>query len=97
MIDSKKIQYQKQVNVPVLVLNGVYDPVIPPKYDAEMKKHLNNCYIFRFDGVTHSAFDNATECALPMTLEFLRDPTKAPDSSCLNNYTQQYNASRQEE
>lgn len=96
-IDSKRIQYQKEYNVPVLVLNGMYDPVIPPKYDAEMKKHLNNCYIFRFDGVPHSAFDNATECVLPMMLEFLKDPTKPPDSSCVKNYKLKFKASIQEE
>jgi pimeloyl-ACP methyl ester carboxylesterase len=89
-IDSKRIRYQKQYDVPVLVLNGMYDPVIPPKYDVEMKKHLNNCYLFRFDGIPHSAFDNATECALPMMLEFLRNPTKAPDSSCVKNYKLQF-------
>ena len=64
-------------------LNGVYDPVIPIKYDELMKKHLSNCYIYRFDGVPHSAFDNATPCVLPMFLEFLDDPSKAPDSSCM--------------
>ncbi|MFH1717771.1 MAG: alpha/beta hydrolase [Planctomycetota bacterium] len=85
-IDPKRIQYQEQCNVPVLVLNGMYDPVIPAKYDAVMKKHLNNCHIFRFDGVPHSAFDNAGECVLPMMLEFLQNPAKAPDSSCVKNY-----------
>jgi len=85
-IDSKRIRYQKQYDVPVLVLNGMYDPVIPPKYDDEMKKHLSNCYLFRFDGVPHSAFDNATECVLAMMLEFLRDPSKTPDSDCVKNY-----------
>ena len=89
-IDSERIQYQKQYNVPVLVLNGMYDPAIPPKYDAVMKKHLNNCYIYRFDGVPHSAFDNATECVIPMLLEFLKDPTKAPDSACVKNFKQEF-------
>ena len=85
-IDSKRIQYRRQYDVPVLVLNGLYDPVIPPKYDAAMKEHLKNCYLYRFDGVPHSAFDNATQCALAMMLEFLKDPSKAPDSSCMMNY-----------
>ena len=79
-----------------MVLNGLYDPVTPPKYDAVMKKHLNNCYIFRFDGVPHSAFDNATECVLPMVLEFLKDPTKAPNSDCVKNYKQVYKVSSPE-
>jgi len=87
-LDLKEIQYKGQYDVPVLVLNGVYDPVIPIKYDELMKKHLSNCYIYRFDGVPHSAFDNATPCVLPMFLEFLNDPSKAPDSSCMKNYKQ---------
>jgi pimeloyl-ACP methyl ester carboxylesterase len=97
MIDSERIQYQKQYNVPVLVLNGMYDPAIPPKYDAVTKEHLNNCYIFRFDGVPHSAFDNATECVLPMVLEFLKDPAQSPDSSCVKNYKLKFKAFIQEE
>lgn len=89
-LDVKKNKYQKPYNVPVLVLNGIYDPVIPVEYDEVMKKDLNNIYIYRFDGVPHSAFDNATNCALPMFLEFLKTPTKAPDSSCVKNYKQVY-------
>lgn len=89
-ISQERIQYPEQYDVPVLVLNGKYDPVIPSKYDKVMKQHLTNCYIFRFDGVPHSAFDNATECVLPMFLEFLNDPSQAPDSSCMKNYTQKY-------
>ena len=85
-IDQNRIQYRKQYDVPVLVLNGLYDPVIPTKYDTVMKKHLNNCHIFRFDAVPHSAFDNAGECVLSMTLEFLQYPAKGPESSCVKNY-----------
>ncbi|MCF7833073.1 MAG: alpha/beta hydrolase [Candidatus Marinimicrobia bacterium] len=89
-LDAKRIQYPEPSDVPVLVLNGKYDPVIPVKYDKVMKKNLKNCYIYRFDGVPHSAFDNATECALPMILQFLHDPSKAPDSRCMENYKQDY-------
>jgi pimeloyl-ACP methyl ester carboxylesterase len=89
-LEKKRIQYSQRLDVPVLVLNGKYNPVIPPKYDKIMKKNLKNCYIFRFDGVPHSAFDNATDCALPMILEFLNDPGKAPDSSCVKNLKQEF-------
>jgi pimeloyl-ACP methyl ester carboxylesterase len=95
-LDMKGIQYKGQYNTPVIVLNGVYDPVIPIKYDELMKKHLSNCYIYRFDGVPHSAFDNATPCVLPMFLEFLNDPSKAPNSSCMENYKQVFKVKGQE-
>lgn len=75
---------------PVLVLNGKYDPVIPVKYDEVLKKQFTNCYVYRFDGVPHSAFDNATSCVLPMILEFLNNPSQAPSNNCMINLKQQY-------
>jgi pimeloyl-ACP methyl ester carboxylesterase len=75
---------------PLLVLNGKYDPVIPIQYDDLLKKQYPNCYIYRFEGVAHSAFDNATACVLPMILEFLNNPTKAPNSDCMTNYRQEF-------
>ncbi len=95
-LDMQAIQYKGQNSTPVLVINGVYDPVIPIQYDELMKKHLSNCYIYRFDGVPHSAFDNATPCVLPMFLEFLNDPSKAPNSSCMENYKQVFKVKGQE-
>ena len=89
-LDPARVRYPRQLDVPVLVLNGKYDPVIPLRFDEVMKKDLKNCYIYRFDGVPHSAFDNATPCVLPMVLQFLADPSKAPDSSCMENYKQVY-------
>ncbi len=90
ILDPERIQYPEPGDVPAIVLNGKYDPVIPVKYDAVMKQDLNNCYIYRFDGVPHSAFDNATQCVLPMFIQFINDPSKAPDSSCMENYKQVY-------
>ena len=92
-IETSRIQYPEPKDVPVLVLNGKYDPVIPEKYDQVMKRALNNCYIYRIDGVPHSAFDNATQCAIPMMLQFLADPSRAPDSSCIENFKQAYKVS----
>jgi pimeloyl-ACP methyl ester carboxylesterase len=87
---AKHIQYPNPTEVPVLVLNGKYDPVIPPKYDDEMRKQIRNLYLYRFDGVPHSAFDNATDCVLPMAIQFLKDPANPPDTSCVKNYRQVY-------
>lgn len=77
-------------NTPVLVLNGKYDPVIPVKFDAVLKKKYPNSYIYRFNGVPHSAFDNAKSCVLPMVLEFLNNPDSAPNSDCMSSFEQEY-------
>jgi pimeloyl-ACP methyl ester carboxylesterase len=89
-LNPDQIRFPEPSDVPVMVLNGKYDPVIPVKYDKVMKRDIKNAHVFRFDGVPHSAFDNATACALPMVLQFLQDPSKPPDSSCMGNYTQVY-------
>ena len=94
-LERSRINYPKQLDVPTLVLNGKYDPVIPVRFDEVMKRDLKNCYIYRFDGVPHSAFDNATPCVLPMLLQFLADPSQAPDSSCMQNYKQVYQTTGQ--
>lgn len=85
-IDAKLIEPLGSCDVPLLVLNGLYDPVIPVKLDAIFRKRFNNCYIYRFDGVAHSPVDFAEQCAIAMFFEFLNDPTKAPESSCVDDY-----------
>ena len=85
-IDQKLIEPQGSCDVPLLVLNGLYDPVVPVKLDAIFRNRFNNCYIYRFDGVAHSPVDFAEECAIAMFFEFLNDPSKAPESSCVDEY-----------
>ena len=43
-LDRARIDPKQPSDVPVLVLNGLWDHVIPPKYDEEWKKNLNHCY-----------------------------------------------------
>lgn len=90
ILDAENILFQNPVDVPVIVLNGKYDPAIPEQSDAVMKAQFKHCYHYRFDGIAHSVFDNAIECALPMLLQFLDDPSNAPDSNCMEKYKQNY-------
>lgn len=89
-INTKNETGNEPHNTPVLVLNGKYDPVIPVQFDKVLKEKYPNSYIYRFDGVPHSAFDNATSCALPMVLEFLNNPDSAPNSDCATILKQKY-------
>jgi pimeloyl-ACP methyl ester carboxylesterase len=51
-LEKQRIQDQERIEVPVLVLIGKYDPVIPPSYDKEMRKQLNYCKLWwRFNNV----------------------------------------------
>lgn len=85
-LDPKRVEPQESYDVPLLVLNGLYDPVIPLSYDEILINRFKNGYIYRFDGISHSPVDFAEKCAIGMLLEFIDDPTKAPESSCIEEY-----------
>lgn len=83
-LDRDIIVPQESCDVPLLVLNGLYDPVIPVKYDEYLKNRFTNSYIYRFDGIAHSPVDFAEECAIGMMFDFLNDPSRAPEDSCVD-------------
>ena len=72
-------------DIPTLILNGELDHGLPPEYPKGMVKHLENGYLFLFPGVAHSPID-VGDCALGMTLQFVHDPSKAPDSTCVEQF-----------
>jgi pimeloyl-ACP methyl ester carboxylesterase len=82
-LDRAVVELQTPSEVPVLALNGLYDPVIPLRYDEVLKSNFKNAYVYRFDGVAHSPVDAAESCAIAMFFEFVDNPEVAPDSSCL--------------
>ena len=85
-INPKIIKPDKSCDVPILVLNGKYDPVIPVSYDEVLKSRFTESYIFRFDGIAHSPVDFAEKCAIDMFFKFIDDPSKKPESSCVEEY-----------
>ncbi len=72
-------------NVPTLILNGQMDHVLPATHIKDMASHLSNGHVYLFPGVAHSPID-AGSCAFMMVMEFLADPTKAPDSACMQEF-----------
>ena len=67
------------------MLNGELDHVLPQAYLKDMAAHLSKGYAYLFPGVAHSPVDSGP-CALTMFLEFLADPSKAPDSACIEEF-----------
>ncbi len=72
-------------NVPTLMLCGEYDHVCPPKYAKKIAEGLSNSYVYIFKGMAHSEVA-MTPCLPLMLNEFINDPTKAPDSSCMQEF-----------
>jgi pimeloyl-ACP methyl ester carboxylesterase len=72
-------------DIPTLIFNGELDHVLPPEYPTEMAEGLTNGHLYLFPGVAHSPID-VGDCALGMLLQFVHDPSKAPDSACVDQF-----------
>jgi len=86
--DLKPPFVYRNPEIPTLVLNGAYDPVTPQPYGEAVARNLKSAYVYTFPGLGHGSFFPprgmpATECTIEIATEFLADPRKAPNSSCL--------------
>lgn len=78
----------ENTQIPTLVLNGTFDPVTPQPYGEAVAGNLKNAYVFTFPGLGHGSFFPppgmpATSCSIKIATDFLANPARAPNSSCL--------------
>jgi pimeloyl-ACP methyl ester carboxylesterase len=71
-----------QSDVPVLLLEGQLDPVTPIAYAREVASHLSRATVYEFPGVGHNVLVGSP-CAQSIALDFVNDPSRSPDASCL--------------
>jgi pimeloyl-ACP methyl ester carboxylesterase len=64
------------------VLAGSFDPIIPPSYGHIAAESLTKATFVEFPGVGHTALLNGGTCSIQIVQAFLREPDKAPDTSC---------------
>ncbi len=69
-------------DVPTLILAGEMDVLCPPAWARDVARSLANVHLFEVPGFAHSP-TFAGECPASLALQFLADPEKAPDASCL--------------
>jgi pimeloyl-ACP methyl ester carboxylesterase len=69
-------------DIPTLVLSGQYDPVTPPDWGRLAAETLDNSFFYELPGIGHGAMCS-NECGLELSIQFLADPTTAPDASCI--------------
>ncbi|MDW3648321.1 MAG: alpha/beta fold hydrolase [Bacteroidia bacterium] len=74
----------KQSAVPSLIMVNQYDPVTPPENGHIFQKHLSNSYLYILDEGGHGGGNE--DCREKVMLEFMENPKKEPNTSCLNLY-----------
>lgn len=67
--------------VPTLLLSGAFDPVTPPDFAKAVAGHLDESYLVEFPTGGHAI--TKTECGTAVVVDFLLDPRRAPNSSCV--------------
>jgi pimeloyl-ACP methyl ester carboxylesterase len=83
--DIQKKNIVVKSSVPTLMFSGELDHVCPPSYAKDLSEKLENSYLFVFPGIAHSPIDFGS-CAIMMMKEFIDNPHKAPDSSCVQEF-----------
>jgi pimeloyl-ACP methyl ester carboxylesterase len=77
-------------DVPTLLLTGELDTMTPPAWTRDAAETLSNGYVYELPGFGHSpTFSGA--CPASLALQFLKDPTVAPDASCISNMKVSFN------
>ncbi len=69
-------------DVPALILAGDFDPITPPAWGRRAAQTLENSFFLQFPGVGHAA-STAHPCPEAITVAFVQDPTREPDTSCM--------------
>ena len=84
-VKGAKVPAIKETDVPILLLSGKMDYLCPPEYAKQFAENQKNAYVYIFEDVAHSPVDKGS-CAIMMLKEFYENPSKAPDTTCMNNY-----------
>jgi pimeloyl-ACP methyl ester carboxylesterase len=71
-------------DLPTLILAGEYDPITPPSYGQRAGESLTNSTFFEFPGLAHGV-STADDCPTGIIVDFLDDPTAAPDGGCIDD------------
>jgi len=74
-------------DVPVLVIAGEYDPATPPSWGRRAVRTLKNGRFVEVPGHGHTPSMMSTgPCVRQIVDAFVRDPSAAPDVTCLSGY-----------
>ena len=76
-------------DVPVMLLSGEYDPITPVDWANIAAESLSNSYNYFYPALGHGAID-IDPCPTQMALDFLANPTVAPDDSCIADMTTEF-------
>jgi pimeloyl-ACP methyl ester carboxylesterase len=75
-------------DIPTLLLTSEFDEITPTAHGRQIAASLGHAYLFEFPGVGHGNVPPglaAGACRRSIIEQFLREPSRSPDGSCLDN------------
>ncbi len=87
-VDLKPPFAYENPDIPVLVLNGEYDPATPQPYGEAVARNFKTAYSLTFPAVGHISLIlkpevPAATCSAQIAVDFLGNPNRVPDSRCI--------------
>jgi pimeloyl-ACP methyl ester carboxylesterase len=68
-------------DIPTLLLNGEFDERTPADHARRGASRLAHAYLYEIPGESHAI--RSSDCRTSIITQFLGDPSRAPDASCL--------------
>jgi len=75
-------------SIPTLVLAGEYDSGVPPLMVRQIPPTLRRSFYYEFPAAPHiqlANFNPVSTCARSITDQFLKAPTRRPNSGCIRS------------
>ena len=79
----QKIYTQVNSEIPTLLINGQYDPILPLPFSLVVSQTLTNAYVYNYPGISHGSLISGHSCPVQMASEFLESPDRAPNDECI--------------
>nr|WP_306467036.1 alpha/beta hydrolase [Thermoleptolyngbya sichuanensis] len=88
-VEREPVFAYDNTEIPVLVLNGGYDPVTPQRYGEAVARNFQNAHVYTFPGVGHGSMfapggTPAATCVEAIALDFLADPNQPSNHRCID-------------
>jgi dipeptidyl aminopeptidase/acylaminoacyl peptidase len=68
-------------DIPTLIATGYFDDRTPTEHARRIASTLSRAYVVEFPNEGHDA--RPTGCHAAIVMQFLEDPTRKPDTSCV--------------
>ncbi|MEA5470109.1 alpha/beta hydrolase, partial [Spirulina sp. 06S082] len=80
----QKVYAQVSSEIPTLLMNGQYDPILPLPFSLVVAQNLSNASIYNYPNLSHGSLISGYSCPVQMVSEFIENPDRHPNEDCIS-------------